>query len=277
MNFPTIFHSLKTKTMRKLKILGLLFILVLGIGQITSAQQIPEPMSPPRLVNDFTGLLTTQEQNALEVKLRNYHDSTSTQIYVVTINSLDGQDIAEYSALMGQKWGIGQKGKDNGILLLIKPKNEEGKGEVFIATGYGMEGVITDAMSRRIIEQQILPAFREGKYYEGIDQGTNTIIALASGLYKGEKKSSKSGGAYGAILFFGLLILMLVLGRRGGGGRTFSSRGSSLPFWMLMGASSFGNFSSGSGSFGGGGGGFGGGFSGGGGGSFGGGGAGGSW
>lgn len=277
MSFPMIFHSLKTKTMKKLKFLGLLFILVLGGMNLSSAQQIPDPMVPKRLVNDFTGLLNPQEQNALEAKLYNYYDTTSTQIYVVTVNTLDGQDIAEYSALMGQKWGIGQKGKDNGILLLIKPKNEEGKGQVFIATGYGMEGVITDAMSRRIIEQQILPAFREGKYYEGIDQGTNTIIALASGLYKGEKKS-KSGGAFGAILFFGLLIFMLLLGRRGGsGGKTFSSRGSSLPFWMLLGASSFGNFSSGSGSFGGGGGGFGGGFSGGGGGSFGGGGAGGSW
>jgi Beta-propeller domains of methanol dehydrogenase type len=262
--------------MRKLKILGLLFILVLGGGYASLAQQIPDPMVPKRMVNDFTGLFNPQEQNALETKLQHYLDTTSTQIYVVTVNTLDGQDIAAYAALMGDRWKIGQKGKDNGILLLIKPKNDEGKGEVFITTGYGMEGVITDAMSRRIIEQQVIPAFKEGKYYEGIDKATSTIIALASGLYKGEKKS-KSSGAIGAILFFGLLIVMLLLGRKGGG-RTYSSRGSSLPFWMLMGASSFGNFSSGGGSFGGGsGGGFGGGFSGGGGGSFGGGGAGGSW
>lgn len=260
--------------MSSFKKIGLLLLLALGVGYNSFAQTIPSPMSPPRLVNDFTSLLSPQEQTQLEQKLRNYADSTSTQIYVVTVNTLDGQDISAYAALMGQNWKIGQKGKDNGILLLIKPKNEEGKGQVFIATGYGMEEKITDAMSRRIIEKQILPAFRENQFYAGVDAASTTIIQLASGTYKGDKKG-KEGGLFGGLLFFGLLALMLFLAsRRGGGGKTFSSGGSSLPFWLMAGAagSSFGNFSSGGGSFGGGGG-----FSGGGGGSFGGGGAGGSW
>ncbi len=260
--------------MNSLKKIGLLFLFALGLGNINYAQNIPSPMSPPRLVNDFTGSFFTQaEQTQLEQKLRNYHDTTSTQIFVVVVNTLDGQDKAAYAALMGDQWKIGQKGKDNGILLLIKPKNDEGKGEVFIATGYGMEEKITDALSRRIIEKQILPAFRQNQFYAGVDAATTTLIQLSSGTYKADKKE-KSGGLLGGLIFFGLLALMLILGsRKGGGGRTFSSSGSSLPFWLMAGAaaSSFGNFRSGGGSFGGGG------FSGGGGGSFGGGGAGGSW
>ena len=262
--------------MNSLKKIGLLLLFVLGIGNITFAQNIPSPMSPPRLVNDLTGGFFTQEEQAqLEQKLRNYHDTTSTQIYVVVVSTLDGQDIDAYAALMGQKWGIGQKGKDNGVLLLIKPKNEEGKGEIAISTGYGMEEKITDAMSKRIIEKQILPEFRGNRFYAGVDAATTTIIQLSSGTYKADKKG-KEGGLFGGLIFFGLLLLMLFLAsRRGGGGRTYSSTGSSLPFWLMAGAagSSFGNFSSGGGSFGGGGG----GFSGGGGGSFGGGGASGSW
>ncbi len=259
--------------MSSLKKIGLLLLMVLGVGSISFAQTIPSPMSPPRLVNDFTSLLSQQEQAQLEQKLRNYADTTSTQIYIVTVNSFDGQDKAAYAAMMGEQWKIGQKGKNNGILLLIKPTNNEGKGEVFIATGYGMEEKVTDAMSRRILEKQILPAFRSNQFYSGLDAATTTIIELSSGTYKGDKKG-KEGGVFGGILFFGLLALMLFLAsRRGGGGKTYSSTGSSLPFWLMAGAagSSFGNFSSGGGSFGGGG------FSGGGGGSFGGGGAGGSW
>ncbi len=264
--------------MNSLKKVGLLFLFALSIGNITFAQNIPSPMSPPRLVNDFTGSFFTQaEQAQLENKLRTYHDTTSTQIYVVVVNTLDGQDKSAYAALMGQQWNIGQKGKDNGILLLIKPKNEEGKGEVFIATGYGMEEKITDAMSRRIIEKQILPKFRENQFYAGVDNATTTIIQLSSGTYKADKKGEgEGGGLVGGLIFFGLLALMLFLGsKKGGGGKTFSSSGSGLPFWLMAGAAagSFGNFRSGGGSFGGGGG----GFSGGGGGSFGGGGAGGSW
>jgi len=130
----------KNRKMRKLKILGLLFILVLGGGYASLAQQIPDPMVPKRMVNDFTGLFNPQEQNALETKLQHYLDTTSTQIYVVTVNTLDGQDIAAYAALMGDRWKIGQKGKDNGILLLIKPKNDEGKERFLLPRGTEWKG-----------------------------------------------------------------------------------------------------------------------------------------
>ncbi|QKG79478.1 TPM domain-containing protein [Tenuifilum thalassicum] len=238
------------------------------------AQDIPDPMSPPRLVNDFAGVLNREETLVLEQKLRAYHDSTSTQIYVVTVPTLNGYDPADYAFQLGEKWGVGQKGKNNGIVILIKPKIGNERGQAFVATGYGMEEVIPDAVARRIVDNEMIPYFKQNRYYKGINAAVDVIIDLASGLYSADeyyKGDSPIPGIIFLILFFGFIFLS---GRRGARvrGGTFASN---LPFWLLLGSmgggrgSSFSDFSSGSGSFGG--------FSGGGGGSFGGGGAGGSW
>lgn len=250
-------------------ILSLLVLIVPG-----KAQDIPNPMSPPRLVNDFAGILTPDEQNALEQKLRAYNDSTSTQIYVVTVKDLNGYEPSDFAFRLGEKWGVGQKGKNNGIVILIKPKIGNDKGRAFIATGYGMEEVIPDAIARQIVDNEMIPYFKENSYYKGIDAAIKVIIDLASELYTAEEYSkgeSPWGGIIFLIIFFGIIILSARRGNRMQGG----SIGRNIPFWLLMSSmgggrgSSFGHFSSGSGSFGG--------FSGGGGGSFGGGGAGGSW
>ncbi len=253
-------------------------ILTLLIAVLASlwvnAQDIPEPMSPPRLVNDFAGILRAEEQNALEQKLRSYHDSTSTQIYVVTVSDLRGYEPSDFAFRLGEKWGVGQKGKNNGIVILIKPRIGNERGRAFIATGYGMEEVIPDVVARQIVDKEMIPYFRENKYYKGIDAAINVIIDLAAGLYTAEQYSkgdSPLAGIIFLIIFFGIIFLSASRSNRMKGG----SLGRNLPFWLLMSSmgsgrgSSFGHFSSGSGSFGG--------FGGGGGGSFGGGGAGGSW
>lgn len=246
-------------------------------------QNIPDPMVPPRLVNDFTGLLTTDQQIALNNKLLQFNNETSTQIYVVTYNDLQGYPAAEFASLLGEKWGIGQKGKDNGIVLLVSPENRE----VTIQTGYGMEGAVTDALAKRIIETEIVPAFKEGRYYEGIDKATDVLISLTRGEFTVDdymKKTALPAILAGAVFIFVVVVMIIfAVAMR----RRFYSPGKSLPWWlwlMMMSSSggsrrgTFGDFTSGSGGFGGfsGGGGFGG-FSGGGGGSFGGGGASGSW
>lgn len=250
----------------------ILSLLVLAVA--IKAQDIPEPMSPPRLVNDFAGILTPNEQHALEHKLRAYNDSTSTQIYVVTVRNLNGYEPSDFAFRLGEKWGVGQKGKNNGVVILIKPKIGTGKGRAFIATGYGMEEVIPDAVARRIVDNEMIPYFKANNYYKGINAATDIIIDLASGLYTSDeyyKGESPWAGLIFMIFFFGFILLSAQRGSRIQGG----SIGRNLPFWLLMSSlgggrgSSFGHFSSGSGSFGG--------FSGGGGGSFGGGGAGGSW
>lgn len=260
--------------MRKIKyILSVIFsLLILSAG----AQDIPAPMQPPRLVNDFAAILTQNEFASLEQKLRNYHDTTSTQIYIITITDLMGYDIADFTLRLGEKWGIGQKGKDNGSIILIKPRVGNVKGEAFIAIGYGLEDVIPDAISRRIIDRELIPNFLEGEYYRGFDAATTAMINLASGKFSADGYM----GTGGFVMLFPLLIIIILFFvlRRNVSKTQGKSIGHSIPFWIAMGMLSgsgrrssggFGGFSSGSGGFGG--------FSGGGGGSFGGGGARGSW
>lgn len=262
----------------------LLILLVVPFSVNGSAQDIPGKPVPPRLVNDFAGILTRQEINALENKLVAFNDSTTTQIAIVTVEDLRGYEVADYAQRLAEKWGIGQKGSNNGMLILIKPKTAASGGEVAIEQGYGLEGVIPDLICGQIIDNEIIPAFKKEQYYKGLDNATNTLMALARGefpadKYKGTKKNDL--GALVPFIIF-IVILIIVMSMRSGGGknqRHISNKG--LPLWLLLSMmnsgrgsqrGSWGGFS-GSGGFGGGGGGFGG-F---GGGSFGGGGASGSW
>lgn len=277
-------HSVN-KTPKAMKILKtLLFSTLVLSSTILFAQELPAPMSPPRLVNDFVGLLNQDEAARLETKLRNYNDSTSTQIYVVIVNDLLGYDISDYAFRLGNKdhWGIGQASKNNGVLILVKPKTGMEKGEAFIASGYGMEDIIPDITCNHIVNREMIPYFKQNQYYQGLDAATSTIIDLAKGKFTADqynKRKSSSGGGFIFIVIIGIILFSLIFRKNSGGrGKTM---GSNLPFWLAMGmlasgrnSGGFGGFSSGSGGFGGFGG---GGFGGGGGGSFGGGGAGGSW
>ena len=246
------------------------------------SQEIPDPMIPPRMVNDFASILSPEATERLEQKLRKFNYETTTQIYIVTVKSLGGYDIADFSTRLGEKWGVGDEKFDNGIVILIKPKTIEEKGEAFIAIGYGLEGVVPDIIANRIVDKEIIPHFKNEEYYEGLNQATNTLISITKGEYTAEEyyeSTKSSGSAYGILVFFFIIFIFSLIGRS----RQLRNRsvGKAIPFWILMSmlgssnrthSGSFGNFSSGSGGFGG----FGG-FSGGGGGSFGGGGAGGSW
>jgi len=245
------------------------------------AQDIPERPNPPRLVNDLANVLTDQEEQQLESELVQFNDQTSTQICVVTLPSLNGYEISDLSFKIGEKWGVGQKDKNNGIVIVFKPKIANEKGAIFVAVGYGLEGVIPDAVANRnVVDYEMLPRFRENDIYGGLSAGTKVLMSLASQEYSAEayqkktsgKKSEKdSGGGFILIILIIIVVVSLFKGGRGGG---YSSRGS-LPFWLAMGLLGGGN--RGGGSFGGFSGGGGGGFGGFGGGSFGGGGAGGSW
>jgi uncharacterized protein len=246
------------------------------------AQDIPDPMQPPRLVNDFAGILSSDQVNQLENKLVAFNDSTSTQIAVVIVKSLNGYDKNDFAQRLGQKWGIGQKGKQNGVVVLIKPKYPQEKGEASIQSGYGLEGVLPDITCKRIVENEMLPRFREGDYYGGIDQAVSAIISITKGEYTADQYNKrKKSNPYGVLIPFIIIaiVFLLIRGSRGG----THSVGKNIPWWtalFLLGSmgrghsGSWSDFQSGSGGFGGGGG---GGFGGFGGGGFGGGGAGGSW
>jgi uncharacterized protein len=245
------------------------------------AQDIPDKPVPPRLVNDFAGLLSPDQISSLEQKLVTFNDSTSTQIAVVIVQSLNGYDKGDYAQRLGEKWGIGKKQLNNGVLILVKPKQPDSNGQVFIAQGYGLEGVLPDLTCSQIVDKEMIPSFKQGDYYGGISNAVNTIMSITRGEYTaddyGKKGEHRSGQRipFGLIIFI-IFIIITMIGRGGSNRRNISSGG--LPLWMLLGGLGSGSGSH-SGSWGGfaGGGGGGGGFGGFGGGSFGGGGAGGSW
>ena len=264
----------------------LLFLLAAAGGW---AQQFPDPPQPPRLVNDFAGMLTPGQREQLEAKLVQFDRQTSTQIAVVTVDDLQGLDASDYAARLFDRWGIGRSGNDNGILILAKPKTADSNGRVFISTGYGLEGAVPDALAGRIVDYDILPAFRQGNIYAGLDSATNTLMGLTRGEFTAQQYLDRHGDVSGGIfgLLIGGLILFFILvlpalGRRGRQGYTVDHTGGSIIPSIILGSllgrsgGGFGGFSGGSGGGGFGGGGFGG-FGGFGGGSTGGGGAGGSW
>jgi uncharacterized protein len=234
------------------------------------------PPSTNRLVNDYANMLSQNEELRLERKLKNYNDTTSTQIVVVTLSDLGGQDIEMVATEIGHKWGVGQKGSDNGIVLLIKPKTRTEKGQAFIATGYGIEGLIPDATAKLIVEEELIPNFKKEQYFKGIDEATHVMMQLCSGEFSAKEYNKKHNRFSFLKILIPILFFFLIFG--GVFGRTKRTQqgaiGRSLPFWILLSmmgsgsrhGGSFGNFSSGGGGFGG----FGGG-------GFGGGGAGGSW
>ena len=189
---------------------GLLLFVNIGL-----AQNIPARPNPPRLVNDFANILTDEQVQTLENKLVQFNDTTSTQICVVTITSLDGTTSNDYAQQLGEKWGVGNK-EDNGVVILVKPKTEEESGDVAIQVGYGLESYIPDATAKYIIDLEMIPDFRENDYYKGINNGCDAIIGFATGAYssdkyeKLEKKASRL--AAGIVLFiFGIIILRIVL------------------------------------------------------------------
>ncbi|MDR2936655.1 MAG: TPM domain-containing protein [Rikenellaceae bacterium] len=249
---------------------------------VSTGQTFPEPMRPAVLVNDFAGIFSLQERLALEHKLEDFERTSSTQIAVVTVTDLQGFDPGDYAARLFDRWGIGGRGKDNGALILVKPKTEAERGQVFISTGYGLEGAVPDALAGRIVDYDILPAFREGNYYKGVDNAVNTLVSLTKGEFTADQYIEKHegedfSGIISAFLIFLIPVFLLVIlakrgGKGGGGSRTISSSGDNLTRAILWGALLGGGRSSGGSS----GGGFGG-FGGFGGGMTGGGGAGGSW
>lgn len=256
-----------------------LLILSLLINPVISFSQIPEKPATPRLVNDFTGILSAEEVNTLEQKLVNYNDTTSTQILVVLVDDLHGYEPSDFAFRLGENWGVGQQQYNNGAVILIKPKTANSRGQAFIATGYGLEGLIPDALAKRIVDQEMIPEFKNGSYFNGIWRATDIIMGLASGAFKADDyNQSPSPAWFVPVLVF---ILVLIIMKASKSSNHIGGRRSNLPFWTALwlasqaGGSHSGSwksFSGGSGGFGGGGsfGGFGGG-------SFGGGGAGGSW
>lgn len=256
------------------------FILFFGFilcALAATAQDFPERSNT--LVTDYTNTLNPADKQRLETKLVAFNDSTSTQIAVVILKSTGSYDINDYGVQLLRKWGIGQKDKNNGVLVLVAI----GDRRMSIQTGYGAEGSLPDIVTQDIIQNDLKPHFKQGDYYGGLDAGTNSIIKAMKGEYKAAKKQKQgnSGPAGFIVIVIVVIILILVFRNRGGGGgrQIIGRRGGASPFWWFLAGNMLGGGGRSSGGDWGGfsGGGGGGGFGGFGGGSGGGGGSSGSW
>ena len=257
--FKTIFKNFYT-------CLFLLCNFLLGFNAIAQDELIPDKPNPRRLFNDYAGLVSSEAAQSLENKLVNFYKSSSTQITTVIINDLGGYEASEYAFKLGEKWGVGIKGKNNGVVFLVCTNPRK----IFIASGYGTEEYLTDALCKRIIEKKIKPEFKNGNYDKGLNEGINSIIAVLEGKFNAEEtKENPKVGLWIIIVIFVVIFIIIKLSNKNrpgglggglydGGWSTFSSGGFSS--W---GSGSSGGNSGGFGDFGGG--------------SFGGGGAGGDW
>ena len=135
------------------------------------------------LVQDYANVLSTTEVETLTEKLNEFNRTTSNQILVVVVTNLCGYDKAEFTYSLGQKWGVGQDNKDNGVVIMVKPKTDTEKGAVFIAPGYGLEGALPDAIVKRIIENQVIPLLKDGDYYLGISNAIDKVMEASLGEY----------------------------------------------------------------------------------------------
>lgn len=263
---------------KKYKLLVIVFFTVL-FSEASSAQfdipPKPKDKTEQTSLYDYINLLNPSQKNALESKLIRYADSTSTQIVVAIIGSTNGEDISLLGAQWGQKWGIGQADEDNGILIILAKDDRM----IDINTGYGIEYRISDLMSERIINRIMIPEFKAGSYYNGLDKGADAIFAALKGEFEEDRDFSEgetdNSHFIFVIIIFVIIIIALGAKKNGRGGKNGGRRSgtSLLDIIILSNMGRTGGFGGGGGSFGGGGG-FGGGFGGGG---FGGGGASGGW
>ena len=265
----------KKSTLISLKLFVCLLFTQISFAQFT----IPEKPTLQTSVYDYANVLSATEKAQLEEKLIKYSDSTTTQIVIVTIETLKGEDIGILTPKWGQTWGIGGTAKeDNGVLILLAKAERK----IWISAGYGLEDRLTAGIGGEITRNIIIPEFKAGSYYKGLDKGTDALFDVFKGKYKGERVKAAKDKGFPILPIIIIVIIILVLISRNKGGGNSGNRGGGIGPSLLdviilsslgrnSGGGGFGGGSSGGGF---GGGGFGGGFGGGG---FSGGGSGGDW
>jgi uncharacterized protein len=231
----------KLNTYFKLKFLLRTFILFLFVSQAI-AQDIPPQPNPPRMLNDFVMKLNGVEAETLEQKLRGYRDSTSTEIAVVIVKTTGDYDPFDYGMKIFNTWGIGKKGKNNGVLLLWATETRK----LRIITGRAAEGAIPDAIAKRIINSILKPAFQNNQFYLGLDEATTEMFQRLTGEFKADAVDGEEI-PFWVILLIMLFIFFIIYGiSKGGGGRggrrNYSDGGVFFPTTI----SSWGSSSSGS-------------------------------
>jgi uncharacterized protein len=267
LNFNKTFLSLFQEKLIALNRKKFSYIIYLLLLTLCTFAQIPEKPNPPKLyVNlskEFPNFLSKDEADRIEEKLEQFSRETSNQIAVVVVDDFGGYTAAEFATLLGEKWGVGKKGKDNGIVVLIKPTGKQGERELFIAVGLGLEGAIPDLATKKIRENIMQPLFAEGRFYEGLDKGLDALMQLAKGEISEKDLPSQNDDTAVLVIIF-IIILLIILfskkksgvvytsGRRRywsdgyyGGGTSFGGSFGSSGGWSGFGGGSFGGGGSG--------------------------------
>jgi uncharacterized protein len=176
---------------------------------LTVLQAAPSFPALTGRVVDGANLLPSVVERQLTQQLKAYEDKTTNQVVVVTLKTLQGYEIADYSYQLGRHWGIGQAGQDNGVLLVVAPKERK----VRIEVGYGLEATLTDALSKQIIDYEIIPRFKQKDYAGGIEAGTKAILGVLGGTYDvAAMKKARVSKQSRFKQFFILLVIAIVVG-----------------------------------------------------------------
>ena len=233
--------------------LRLLLLLLLTASPSVTSAAIDFPVLKGRVV-DLAGLLNPSQEQNIAGRLAAHESATSDQIVVLTVPDLQGVTIEDYGYQLGRSWGIGQKGKDNGILLIVAQQERK----VRIEVGYGLEGKLTDAIASNIVHGVILPAFRKGQFATGIDAGTGAIVTALDGKYQMRQQMARRQRrkASPVSMLFTIIMVVLMLSTRTGRrmGLFFMISGMGGGRYGGGGYGGGGGFSGGGGGFGGGGG-----------------------
>ncbi|SHI38934.1 Uncharacterized membrane protein YgcG, contains a TPM-fold domain [Hymenobacter daecheongensis DSM 21074] len=170
-----------------------LFSLLVGLSCPANAQtgSLPPRPVPFQFINDQAKLLSAEEAGSLEKGLRRYASSTGTQVVVLTVPTLGGRPVADYARALGQSWGVGQRGKDNGLVILVAAQEHE----VAIQTGRGLREAITPELTSRVINEKMTPGFRQGRYFAGLRAGLNTLLLAANPDSKPLRKTAATAAA----------------------------------------------------------------------------------
>lgn len=223
-----------------LKYLSIFVVFLLQIS-LFAETEIPKPSG---MVNDYKGLLSTQERQNLETKLRNYRDSTSTEIAIVIETKLQGTDDEFTRArAIAKEWGLGQKDKNNGVILYIAFEDKK----TALLTANKTQGAVVDHEAKRILIDVLKPNFRAGKYYEGIDQSIDQLILQLRGEFKGSPNDKKDSLWPFVIAIIVIVILILIFSKGNGANRGY--RGGGM-YWFPT--NNWGNWDNNSGGGGGG-------------------------
>ena len=215
----------KISTSKGIFTLSFLLLALFTTNCIFAQFTIPEKPSFQTSVYDYANILSSTEKAQLEEKLVRYSDSTTTQIVIITIESLKGEDVSQLATKWGQTWGIGGTAKDDNGVVILLAKNEK---KIAINPGYGVEDRLTAGIGGTIIRNIIIPEFKAGSFYNGLDKGTDAIIDVFKGKFKGERKQQSKGKSFPILPFIVIVVIVLILlsrNKRGGGGNSGNNGG----------------------------------------------------